>query len=66
MAIIKSQIDTNSKDFAANETHMRELVEGFSQLRDNVQPLMGYSPNAVSEQYKKRLENPISFLSSEG
>ena len=37
MAIIKSQIDTNSKDFAANETHMRELVAGLQKQLDLVE-----------------------------
>lgn len=37
MAIIQSQINTNSKEFAANETHMRELVADLQQHLDQVE-----------------------------
>ena len=37
MAIIKSQIDTSSKDFAANDAHMRELVADLQMHLDEVE-----------------------------
>ncbi len=37
MAIIKSQIDTNSKDFVANDAHMRELVADLQKQLDQVE-----------------------------
>ena len=37
MAIIKSQINTGSKEFAANDTHMRELVADLQQHLDQVE-----------------------------
>ena len=37
MAIIKSQIDTGSKDFAANDAHMRELVADLQQHLEDVE-----------------------------
>jgi 3-methylcrotonyl-CoA carboxylase beta subunit len=37
MAIIQSQINTSSKEFAANDTHMRELVADLQQHLDQVE-----------------------------
>ena len=37
MAIIKSQVDPNSKEFAANDTHMRELVADLQHHLDQVE-----------------------------
>jgi len=37
MAIIKSQIDTGSEDFAANDAHMRELVADLQQHLEQVE-----------------------------
>jgi len=37
MAFIKSQIDTGSKDFAANDAHMRELVADLQQHLEQVE-----------------------------
>ena len=37
MAIIKSQIDPNSKEFAANDVHMRELVADLQTQLDQVE-----------------------------
>jgi 3-methylcrotonyl-CoA carboxylase beta subunit len=37
MAIIKSQVDLNSKDFAANDAHMRELVADLQKQLDRVE-----------------------------
>jgi 3-methylcrotonyl-CoA carboxylase beta subunit len=37
MAIIKSQVDTKSEEFAANEAHMRELVADLQEQLDQVE-----------------------------
>ena len=37
MAIIQSQIDKDSKEFAANDTHMRELVADLQTHLDQVE-----------------------------
>ena len=37
MTIIKSQIDTGSKEFAANEAHLRELVADLQKQLDRVE-----------------------------
>ena len=37
MVIIKSKIDTNSKDFAANDAHMRDLVADLQKQLDKVE-----------------------------
>jgi len=37
MAIIKSQVDTSSKDFAANDVHLRELVADLQKQLDRVE-----------------------------
>jgi 3-methylcrotonyl-CoA carboxylase beta subunit len=37
MAIIKSQVDTSSKDFAANDAHLRELVADLQKQLDRVE-----------------------------
>ena len=37
MAIIKSQIDTTSKEFAANDSHMRDLVADLQKHLDQVE-----------------------------
>ena len=37
MSVIKSQIDTNSKDFAANDAHMRELVADLQEQLERVE-----------------------------
>ena len=37
MAIIKSQVDTGSKDFVANDAHMRELVADLQKQLDQVE-----------------------------
>ena len=37
MAIINSQVDTNSKDFAANDAHLRGLVADLQKQLDQVE-----------------------------
>ena len=37
MAIIKTKIDINSADFAANDAHMRELVADLQKKLDSVE-----------------------------
>ena len=37
MAVIKSQVDTNSKDFAANDVHLRGLVADLQKQLDQVE-----------------------------
>ena len=37
MAIIKSQVDTNSQEFAANDAHMRDLVADLQKQLDQVE-----------------------------
>jgi len=51
MAIIKSQIDTGSKGFAANDTHMRELVADLQKHLDQVE--LGGTEKARSKHTKR-------------
>jgi len=51
MAIIKSKIDTNSKDFAANDAHMRALVDDLQKRLDQVE--RGGSEKARSKHIKR-------------
>ena len=37
MALIKTQIDTNSRDFVANDAHMRGLVDDLQKHLDQVE-----------------------------
>jgi len=51
MAIIKSQVDTGSKDFAANDTHLRELVADLQKHLDKVE--LGGGENARKKHSKR-------------
>ena len=51
MAIIKSMIDTSSKEFAANDAHMRELVADLQKHLDQVE--LGGGEKARSKHIKR-------------
>ena len=51
MAVIKSQIDTGSSEFAANDAHMRSLVEDLQKQLDQVE--MGGGEKARAKHTKR-------------